>query len=113
MIDEFVNKMKFLPVRFSSCVAFIERLSLVAVIPTMKKNIVFSKNNSYEKEISSILENGIEVSLIYHEFGHAINIVISFKENKLKTNDSPRKKYVKFKEGGYYLELLLFGRVIK
>ena len=113
MISEFVNNMKFLPVKFSSCVAFIERLSLVSIIPTMKKNIVFSKNKSNEKEISSILENGIEISIIYHEFGHAINVVISFKENKLKSNDTPRKKYVKFREGGYYLELLLFGRVIK
>ena len=113
MICEFVNKMKFLPVKFSSSVAFIDRFSFVSVIPTMKKNIIFLKINPKEKEISLILENGIEVSIIFHEFGHAINGVISFKENRLKSNDTPRKKYVKFKEGGYYLELLLFGRVIK
>ena len=113
MICEFVNKMKFLPVRFSSSVAFIDRLSLVSVIPTMKKIIIFSKYNPKEKEISSILENGIEVSIIYHLFGNAINMVISFKENKLKSNDTPRKKYVKHRDGGYDLELLLFGREIK
>lgn len=113
MISEFSNKIKFLPVKFSSAVAFIERLSLVAVIPTMKKDIIYSKTNLKEKEISPILENGIEVAIIYHEFGHAINIVISFKENKLKSNRTPRKKFLRFKEGGYYLELLLFGRIIK
>ena len=113
MISEFVNKLKFLPVKFSSVVAFIDRLSLVAVIPTTKKAIIFSKENVKEKEISLILENAIEVALIYHEFGHAINVVISFRENRLKSNKSPRKKFLKFREGGYYLELLLFGRIIK
>ena len=113
MISEFVNKMKFFPVKFSSAVAFIDRLSLVAVIPTTKKAIIFSKENDKEKEISLILENAIEVALIYHEFGHAINVVISFRENRLKSNKSPRKKFLKFREGGYYLELLLFGRIIK
>ena len=113
MIYEFVNKMKFLPVRFSSSVALIDSLSLVSVIPTMKKIIIFSKYNPKEKEISSILENGIEVSIIYHEYGYAANVVISFKENKLKSNDTPRKKYVKHRDGGYDLELLLFGKEIK
>lgn len=53
------------------------------------------------------------VALIYHEYRHAINVVISFMENKLNSINSPRKKFLKFKEGGYYIEMALFGRVIQ
>ena len=78
----------------------------------MKKEI----NSTYVKDgddISIILENGVIVAIIYHEYGHAINAVISFKENKLEFTGTPRKKYLKLKEGGYYLEMALFGKVIK
>ena len=42
----------------------------------MKKDIsnCFKYNN--DKIISLTLENGIIVTIIYHEFGHAINTVI-------------------------------------
>ena len=78
----------------------------------MKKEIS-SNFVKYNDNISFILENGVIVAIIFHEFGHSINAVISFIENRLKLNETPRKKYLKIMEGGYYLELLLFGRVIK
>ena len=65
-------------------------LSLVTIISTMKKE----KNSTYVKnddDISIILENDVIVAIIYHEYGHAI----------------------KLKEGGYYLEMAPFGKVIK
>ena len=78
----------------------------------MKKEINTNFVN-YDNIISITLENGVVVAIIYHEFGHAINAIISFTENALRLNETPRKKYLKFKEGGYYLEIALFGRVIK
>ena len=109
-----MDNIKFLPIKFSSAVAVVDRLSLTVFIPTMKKIIYSNKfNYNSDKNVTITLENGITIAFIYHEFGHGINLIISFKENKLKSLDSPRKKFLKFKEGGYYMELALFGRVIK
>ena len=114
MISEFVDNIYFLPFKLSSAVAFHDRLSLATFIPTMKKKIYINTPNfKSDKKIILALENGVVVALIYHEYGHAINVVISFMENKLNSINSPRKKFLKFKEGGYYMELALFGRVIK
>ena len=112
MISEFVDNIKFLPINSSYESAFIDKLTLATFVPTMKKiiNLDLSKD---DKKITIALENGIIIAIIYHEFGHETNAVISFSENKLKNTETPRKKYLDFKEGGYYLELALFGRIIK
>ena len=111
MISEFINKIMFLPV-YLNAVSFHDSRSLTTVISTMKKEIN-TKFYECDEKILFILENGVIIELIYHEFGHAISAVISFSENELKLTETPRKKYLDFKEGGYYLEIALFGRVIK
>ena len=112
MISEFINNIKFLPLNFDTEVAFLNCLSLMTFVPTMKKKIIANDVDFYEN-ISITLENEVIVAIIYHEFGYEINAVIAFIENKLKSNGTPRKKYLNFKEGGYYLELALFGREIR
>ena len=112
MISEFINKIIYVPIDFYDASSFHDSLGLITVISTMKKEI----NPTYvinDDDISIILENGVIVAIIYHEYGHAINAVISFKENKLEHTGTPRKKYFKFKGGGYYLEMVIFGKVIK
>ena len=112
MISEFVDNIKFLPINFSCISAFLDKLTLVTFVSTMKK--IINLDLSKDDEIISItLENGIIIAILYHEFGHEINSVIGFTENELKNTETPRKKYLDFKEGGYYLELALYGRVIK
>ena len=113
MIIEYVNKIKFLPINYSRTSAFIDSLSLVTFIPTFKKNIANNLSKELDEIIIKTLENSVIIEIIYHEFGHAINSVISFIENNLKSIGTPRKKYLKFKEGGYYFELTLFGKIIK
>ena len=110
MISEFINNIKFLPIKFNSIAAFHDRLNIVTVISTMKKYLNVREDN---KEIVSTLENGVIVAIIYHEFGDFINAVISFMENNMKLNDKPKKSLLKFKEGGRFMELILFGKVIK
>ena len=73
----------------------------------MKKDLYAPEHN---KEIVLTLENGVIVAIIYHEFGHFINAVISFMENKMKLNDTQRKRFLKFKEGSHFMELILFGK---
>ena len=109
MISEFINNIKFLPIKFNSIVALHDRLDMLTLISTMKKYLNVGEDN---KEIVLILENGVIVAIIYHEFGHFINGVISFMENKMKFNDTPRKKFLRFKEGGHFMELILFGKGI-
>ena len=111
MISEFVDNIKFLPINFSCISAFLDKLTLVTFVSTMKK--IINLDLSKDDEIISItLENGIIIAILYHEFGHEINGVIAFSENQLKNKETSRKKYLDFK-GGYYLELALFGRIIK
>ena len=109
MISEFINNIKFLPIKFNSIAAFHDRLNMLTVISTMKKYLNVGEDN---KEIVSTLENGVIVAIIYHEFGDFINAVISFMENKMKFNDKPKKRLLKFKEGGHFMELILFGKGI-
>ena len=114
MISEFANNIYFLPFKLFSAVAFHDRLSLATFIPTMKKKMYINISNfKSDKKIISALENGVVVALIFHEYGHALNVIISFMENNLNSINNPRKKFLKFKEGEYYIELALFGRVIK
>ena len=112
MINEYVNNIKFLPIKYSKTSAFIDTLSLITFIPTMKKSIINNSTEDLDEIIVKTLENSVIVEIIFHEFGHAINSVLSFIDNKLKPIGTPRKKFLKFKEGGYYLELLLFGKII-
>ena len=112
MISEFIEKIIFIPTNFSGAVSFHDYLSLVTVISTTHKEIS-STFIQYHKEQSDTLENGVIIAIIYHEYGHSINAIISFKENDLQLHETPRKKYLNFKEGGYYLEIALFGRVIE
>ena len=112
IISEFINKIIFLPVNFSGTSSFHDCFSLSTFIFTMKKEIS-SNFVKYDDTISFVLENGVIVAILFHEYGHAINAVISFMENRLKLNETPRKKYLKLKEGGYYLEIALFGRIIE
>ena len=113
MIIEFINNIRFLPIDFSRTSAFIDTLSLITFIPTLKKKINHNLKKNPNEIILKTLENSMIIEIIYHEFGHAINSVLSFIENKLKLIGTPRKEFLKIKEGGYYLELALFGKVIK
>ena len=113
MIIEFINNIRFLPIDYSRTSAFIDTLSLITFIPTLKKKINHNLKKNPNEIILKTLENSMIIEIIYHEFGHAINSVLSFIENKLKLIGTPRKEFLKIKEGGYYLELALFGKVIK
>ena len=112
MISELISNIKFLPINFDTEFGILDCTSLVLYVSTMKKEI-YSNYLRYDENISITLENGVIVAIIYHEFGHIINAVLAFIENKLKLNDTFRKKYINFKYGGYNLELALFGKVIK
>ena len=47
-----------------------------------------------------------------HEIGHNFVNIEYFMENGKLSLETPRKKYLDFSEGGYYLEVALFGRIL-
>ena len=79
----------------------------------MKKKIMYEGLEKPSDNVKKSLENAVIISIEYHEFGHVIIVVLSFIENKLESADRSRKKYLKLRVGGYYLEHALFGKVIK
>ena len=112
-ITELVNNVKFLPLNYTKIVAFTDIHFLTTYISTMKKKIYYEGQIKPNDLIIQTLENSVIIGIEFHEYGHIFNSIISFIDNKLKPEHTPRKRYLKIKEGGYYLELALFGKIIK
>ena len=90
-------------------------MSFFTYISTMKKTIFINskKTIKFEKKIFSALENAIIVENEFHELGQSLYITLSFIGNKLSLIDTPRKKNFKLRESRYYVEMVLFGKILK
>ena len=113
MIDFIIKNIKFLPLNFSYVSGFFDKLSLTTYISTMKKVIYCYSDESVPEKIYAILENAIIIQIIFHEFWHMISAVICYTDNLSTFINTPRKKNLKIHEGGYYVEIALFGKIIK
>ena len=112
MINYVVDNIKFLPLNFTKISAFFDKLTLITYISTMKK-MIFCNVSNIDKKILDALENAIIIEIEFHEFGHFFSAVLSYIKNNEFEMDTPRKKNLKTNEGGYYVEMALFGRIIK
>ena len=113
MISYIIDNIQFIPLNYTETSAFIDKLSLTTYIPTMKKVIFQSSNHEKKQIIYKTLENGIIIEIEFHEIGHTISAVLSFVEKSNSLINTPRKKNLNVNEGGYYVEMALFGRIIK
>ena len=115
MINYIIDNIKFLPLNYSNTSAFFDHFSFVTYISTMKKIIFHNTKETikFEKKIIPTLENGVIIENEFHEFGHSFYTTISFIGNKESLMDTPRKKNFKLREGGYYVEIALFGKILK
>ena len=111
MINYVVDNIQFLPINYTNIAAFFDKITLTTYIPIMKK-VIFCNQNE-EPKIYETLENGIIIEIEFHEFGHTISAVLSYINNKGNLISTQRKKKLKFNEGGYYVEMALFGKIIK
>ena len=112
MITYIINNIQFIPLNFKNTSAFTDKLTLCTYISTMKKTIFYNLGKA-DNKIFETLENGIIIEIEFHEFGHIISAVLSYINNIGSLVNTPRKKNFKINEGGYYIEMALFGKIIK
>jgi len=112
MITYIINNIQFIPLNYKHTSAFTDKLTLNTYISIMKKTI-FNNVEKADTKIFETLENGIIIEIEFHEFGHIISAVLSYINNIGSLINTPRKKYFKINEGGYYIEMALFGKIIK
>ena len=112
MIKYIIQNIKFLPLNYTKMSGFFDRLTFSTYIPTMKKTI-FCKSKIIPKIIIETLENGVVVEIIFHEYGHTFSAILSYVGNSESLEDTPRKKNFNINEGGYYVEMALFGSILK
>ena len=112
MLDYIIDNIHFIPLNYRYSSAFTDKLTLYTYIPTMKKPF-FCNVERPDVKIYESLENAIIIEIEYHEFGHIISGVLSFLNNAESIVNTPRKKNFNINEGGYYIELVLFGKIIK
>ena len=109
------NYVKFVPYKSYNSSAFTDKYTLKSYI-FLKKRIINYKTE--EKNIKSLIREALKIGsfidVIIHEINHFVYALL-FMSDKFKTNSfqTPRKKKLSdIREGRYYLELLLFGKII-
>ena len=111
-VNEFIEKyFKFVPYKSSSKCGMTDRFSSKSYIFLEEKEI--SKNIT-KKEIQDILKTGRIIVITIHEINHNVYSYIRHFFNYLNLPfESPRKRKVyEVREGGFYIELILFGKII-
>ena len=110
-----MNRLDFVPIRPNGAVAISDEISLDTFIST-KKNVVIQNESSNIalNDLKEILNTSSYILSEEHEIFHLLNCIPYYENNCSLSIDTPRKnKFEEIKEGGVYLELLLFGREIK
>ena len=112
MINYIIDNINFMPINYTNTSAFFDKLTFTTYIPTMKKTLCITAQNVDEK-IYQVLENGVIIEIEFHEYGHLISTIFSFLNKSQSLIATPRKKNFDINEGGYYIEMALFGKIIK
>ena len=68
---------------------------------------------SYFKNSDDILKNGLFIRVGNHEIGHDFTNFQFYIENCKISIETPRKKTFDMAEGGYYIDLALYGQVLE
>ena len=66
--------------------------------------------NKIEK---NLLRKGFIVNTSNHEIGHTFININFYMKNGRETIETPRKNGLDIKEGGFYIELALYGRILE
>ena len=112
------NHIKFVPYKSIGSCAVTDRFSLNSYIFIEEKTISYSNNIDNQEDrqlISDALKIGRAIAIIFHEINHNLYSYILFFYNKINLSfESPRKSKVNdLKDGGFYMEITLFGRIIE
>ena len=113
LIDDYI---RFFPFRKSNSCAQTDKFSMLCYVSTVKKKIF----NEYDKcidekiynSICEVLNNAIIIIIMIHELNHLIYDYLYFTHNCMIPFSTPRNDNINIQEGGFLIELILFGRVI-
>ena len=113
LIDFLVKTIYFVPFKSNSTWAITDKFTNTSFIFIMDKEIINLPNQQIDL-ISEILKTAIIIEIIFHEINHKIySLYFCFSNNSIPF-ETPRKKEMLDKgESEYYIEILLFGRVIE
>ena len=110
-IDNFLN---FVPFKGVDCSGMTDRFSLKTYIfMDQQINDLKIENKSDKELITKALKIGRAIIIILHELCH--NFYSYILENYNYKNlpfETPKKELLKIQEGGFYAELILFGRIV-
>ena len=119
-VSEIIDKhLKFVPFRSDSSCGFTDRFTLNSYIFLEDKPITY--NGEFIKDVDKntlvqdALKIGRAIAIILHELNHNVySYLLNFYNGINYTFQTPKKnKISEFREGGYYMEYLLFGRIIE
>ena len=114
-LDEFIDKrLQFIPTRAYSTLAISDKISLNTFIFIKSRNIVtpFEISPSILNDLKDILNTGGYILIEEHEVFHLLDCIPYYENNCSISKNTPRKRYYDGKkEGGEYLELLLFDKI--
>ncbi len=117
VIEDVLNKHIFFypfDIEDSGCT---DKLSLNIFFPIYKyqnTNVKSAQIKQNFKYYFEVLKLGRCIDILYHEINHCIQIIYHFNNNGFSSIYTPiRKNLGKKREGGNYIEMLLFGRTIE
>ena len=114
-LKQLINKrLKFAPIRPNGTLGISDKISLNTLISAKKGEITSKKPGKIDpKNLNEILNTSNYVVIEEHEIFHLLNSIPYYENNCSISMDTPRKdKFEGKAEGGNYLELLLFKRII-
>ena len=112
-LKEFINKrLNFAPIRIKGKVGISDKISLNTLISAKETRIIY-KDAIISDNIKEILNTSSYVVTEEHEIFHILDCIPYYENNCSISIDTPRKdKFEGKAEGGYYLELLLFNKIM-
>ena len=108
------NYLKFVPFKGVDCSGMTDRFSLKTYIFKDQQIENLNIDNQNDKEqITKALKIGRSIIIILHELCHNFYsyLLQNFNYNNLPF-ETPEKEFLKIREGGFYAELVLFGRIV-
>ena len=112
------NHLKFIPFKSNNNCGMTDRFTLDSYIFFENKPITYGDiiiNDNDRQLVEEALKIGKVIVIIFHELNHNIySYLLYFFNNINYSFQTPRKsKISEFREGGFYIENLLFGRIIE
>ena len=113
-LEEIIEKrFSFVPIKPSGTLAISNKISFNTFISTEQREIISKSNKIQFEHLKEILNTSSYILIGEHEVFHLLNCIPYYENNCSVSINTPRKKnYNGKEEGGAYLELLLFGKII-